>query len=158
MAEAAESPARPGPKGKLGLIIGLVLGIVLGGVAFYAVVTGLVFGAGGHEVAADSEQALPDIAFVPIDPVIVSLGPVERKQHLRFRSQLEVTSSAVAEVTLLLPRILDVLNGYLRAVEVSELEDPTALVRVRAQLLRRIQMVTGEGRVRDLLISEFVLN
>lgn len=50
------------------------------------------------------------------------------------------------------------LNGYLRAIAVSEIEDPAGLVRLRAQLLRRIQIVTGEGRVRDLLVTEFVLN
>ncbi len=50
------------------------------------------------------------------------------------------------------------LNSYLRAVEVRQLEDPSALLRLRAQMLRRVQIVTGEGRVRDLLISEFVLN
>jgi flagellar FliL protein len=61
-------------------------------------------------------------------------------------------------VTHLLPRILDVLNGYLRAVELAELEDPDALVRLRAQMLRRIQIVTGQGMVRDLLVTEFVLN
>ena len=61
-------------------------------------------------------------------------------------------------MTLLLPRILDVLNGYLRAIAVSEIESPAGLVRLRAQLLRRIQIVTGEGRVRDLLVTEFVLN
>ena len=54
--------------------------------------------------------------------------------------------------------ILDVLNGYLRAVEMRELEDPSALVRLRAQMLRRVQIVTGEGRVRDLLVTEFVIN
>jgi flagellar FliL protein len=32
------------------------------------------------------------------------------------------------------------------------------MARLRAQMLRRIQVVTGEGRVRDLLITEFVLN
>ena len=63
-----------------------------------------------------------------------------------------------AEVVLLKPRILDVMNGYLRAVEVQELADPHALVRLRSQMLRRIQIVTGEGRVRDLLVTEFVLN
>ena len=50
------------------------------------------------------------------------------------------------------------LNGYLRAVEVADLEDRTALVRLRAQMLRRVQIVTGEGRVRDLLVTEFVIN
>ena len=58
----------------------------------------------------------------------------------------------------LMPRVLDVLNTYLRAVEVRDLEEPAALARLRAQMLRRIQVVTGEGRVRDLLIAEFVLN
>ena len=53
---------------------------------------------------------------------------------------------------------MDVLNSYLRAVAVSDLEDPSALVSLRAQMLRRIQLVTGEGRVRDLLIMEFVLS
>jgi flagellar FliL protein len=51
-----------------------------------------------------------------------------------------------------------VLNGYLRAVDAADLEDPAALVRVRAQMLRRVQLVTGEGRVRDLLVTEFLLN
>jgi flagellar FliL protein len=57
-----------------------------------------------------------------------------------------------------MPRVLDVLNSYLRAVEVAELEDPAALVTLRAQMLRRIQLVTGPDRVRDVLITEFVLN
>jgi len=56
------------------------------------------------------------------------------------------------------PRIVDVLNGYLRAVTFAEMADPNALARLRGQMLRRIQVVTGEGRVKDLLIMEFVLN
>lgn len=66
--------------------------------------------------------------------------------------------TAQTEVTGIKPRVVDVLNSYLRAVDVATLEDPTAMLRIKAQMLRRIQIVTGEGRVRDLLISEFVLN
>ena len=56
------------------------------------------------------------------------------------------------------PRVLDVLNSYLRVVEIDELSEPTSLLRLRAQMLRRVQIVTGEGRVRDLLITQFVVN
>jgi flagellar FliL protein len=77
---------------------------------------------------------------------------------LRFSAQLEVAEAYKAEVELLKPRVMDVLNGYLRAVEVTDLENPSALFKLRAQMLRRVQIVTGEGRVRDLLIIEFVLN
>jgi len=162
MAEAAETEEPPKKKAsKLPLIIGLVLMLVLGGGGFYATFSGMILG-GGHEQTAGTDEhevaPLPDIAFVPVDPLVISLGDQARNRHLRFVSQLEVSTTHESEVVHLMPRILDVLNGYLRAVEVRELEDPTALIRLRAQMLRRVQIVTGEGRVRDLLVTEFVLN
>lgn len=162
MAEA-ETPSDEAPKkkSKLPLLIGIVLMLLFGGGGFYATWSGMILG-GGAEVAdahaAEGAVAVPDIAFVPIDPLIVSLGTSGRARHLRFSSQLEVSKSHQDEVAMLMPRILDVLNGYLRAVEVAELEDPSALIRLRAQMLRRVQIVSGEGRVRDLLVTEFVLN
>ena len=146
-------------KSKKPLVIGIVLALALGGGGFYATYSGLLF---GHEEVAHDTPAepdpLPDIAFVPIEPVVISLGPGSSSQHLRFTAQLEVAKAYSAEVTLLMPRILDVLNSYLRAVAVADLEDPGAMAKLRAQMLRRVQIVTGEGRVRDLLIMEFVLN
>lgn len=159
MAEA-ELPqdAAPKKKSKLPLILGLVLFLVLGGGGFYAVYAGLILGHAPAASAADHVSDLPEIAFVPLEPVTITLGEVSAKTHLRFAAQLEVNLAHQSEVVLLIPRILDVLNGYLRAVEVAELGDPNALVRLRSQMLRRIQIVTGEGRVRDLLVTEFVLN
>lgn len=147
-------------KSKLPLILGLVLFLALGGGGFYAVYAGLLFApaVASGENAHSTAQALPDIAFVPVDPVVISLGQASDNRHLRLTAQLEVQKAGAGEVAALMPRILDVLNGYLRAVEVAELQDPDALVRLRSQMLRRIQIVTGEGRVRDLLITEFVLN
>jgi len=158
---AAELPQDAAPKrrSKLPLVLGLVLAVVLGGGGFYVTWSGLLFapdqGPAGHDPEV---AALPDVEFVPIEPLIISLGPGAQSSHLRFTAQLEVDRLHGREVTHLLPRILDVLNGYLRAVEVADLEDPASLVRLRAQMLRRIQIVTGEGRVRDLLVTEFVLN
>ena len=159
MAEPEAAPdVVPKKKSKLPLIIGLVLALALGGAGFYATVSGMILGSGEAHGAEVGVDALPDIAFVPIEPMVISLGAASQSRHLRFTAQLEVVNSHSADVTLLQPRILDVLNSYLRAVDVAELEDPSALVRIRAQMLRRIQIVTGEGRVRDLLITEFVLN
>lgn len=156
-----ETPNEDAPlkkKSKLPILIGLVLALVLGGGGFYATWSGMIFGVPHDEPAEVAAAPLPDIAFVPVEPIIISLASSASAKHLRFTSQLEVAKPMIAEVTLLLPRIMDVLNGYLRAVDVAQLENPSALVRIRAHLLRRIQIVTGEGRVRDLLITEFVLN
>lgn len=159
---AVEASAEPAParKSKLPLILGLVLMPLLGGAGFYAVYSGLVFGHGAahEEEEAPTLEALPDIAFVPLEPLVVPLGSDPSRRYLHFTAQLEVAKAHEPDVTLLLPRIIDVLNGYLRAVEVADLEDPTALVRLRAQMLRRIQLVAGEGRVRDLLVTGFVIN
>ncbi len=101
---------------------------------------------------------LMGVAFVPLETMVISLGPDSGSEHLRFTAQLEVVDAAAADVTTLTPRILDVINSYLRAIDTASIEDPHAMARLRAQMLRRIQVVTGEGRVRDLLITEFVLN
>lgn len=164
MAES-ENPEEDAPKkkSKLPLIIGLVLAIVLGGGGFFATYSGMIGGApekdthtedAGHKAA----KASAAVAFVPLDPLIVSLGSGGSSRHLRFKAQLEVAAPYRAEVEHLMPRILDVLNGYLRAVDVADLEERTALIRLRAQMLRRVQIVTGEGLVHDLLVTEFVLN
>ncbi|RUS64922.1 flagellar basal body protein FliL [Pseudorhodobacter sp. E13] len=160
MAEPEEpiEEGEPKKKSKLPLLIGLVLAVLLGAGGFYATWSGMILAPSQEHAEEAAPGPLPDISFVPVDPIVISLGAGSKTRHLRFTSQLEVTKAASADVTMLLPRILDVLNGYLRAIDVGQLEDPAALVRIRAHLLRRIQIVTGDGRVRDLLITEFVLN
>lgn len=149
-------------RSKKPLLFGLALAVVLCVLGFYLVATGKILSS-NHQSASelakiDGMEPLPDIVFVPVQPLVINIGPSGINRYLRFQAQLEVEPSAEQEIILLLPRIIDVLNGYLRAVETTELEERSALSRMRAQMLRRVQVVTGEGRVRDLLIMEFVLN
>jgi flagellar FliL protein len=150
----ADAPKKKG--GKLGLIIGLVLALAGGGGAFYAVQSGMVLGP--KDEMAESEKTeveVPVIAFVPIDPMIIPMGKKSNFQ-LRFQAQLEVVPEQAEQVAHVMPRILDVLNGYLRAVDIEELADPASLLKIRSQMLRRVQLVTGRDQVKDLLITEFV--
>lgn len=152
-----DPPAAEGkPKrGMMPVLIGIGLAVLLGGAGFFATHSGLI---GGQAPAPQAEvpKDLPDIAFLPIEPVTVSLPGSGGQRNLRFTAQIEVVRPHAEEVQVLMPRIVDVLNGYLRAVEPASLQQAGALARVRAQLLRRIQIVTGEGRVRDLLVTEFI--
>ncbi len=162
-----ETDASPRKGGRLTLILGVVLALLAGGGAFYGVRFDPL-GLFPQEVAEDGAEvetpapaaALPQMQFVALDPMLVSLGPVATRQvrHLRFAATLEVVPQHAAEVEQLRPRLADVLTTYLRAVDIADLEDPAALVRLRAQMLRRMQVVSGEGRVRDILITEFVLS
>ncbi|MFT6674853.1 MAG: flagellar FliL protein [Sulfitobacter sp.] len=153
--------AVPEKKSKMPLLIGLVLAIAGGGGGFYATWSGMILSGETHEVDSDhetTEDPAFDVAYVAIDPLVISLRPPAQSQHLRFRASLEVPTAAQPEVEKLLPRVIDVLNSYLRALEPGDLEDPSALTRIRSQMLRRVQVVAGLNKVNDLLIMEFVLN
>ncbi|WP_299956339.1 flagellar basal body-associated FliL family protein [uncultured Roseobacter sp.] len=161
MADAEPDETEIEPKSsKMPLILGLVFLLVGGGGGFYATWSGLILG--GESVEAEVEEPkmdeAPAVAFVPIEPITVSLPPNSAQKHLKFRAELEVVYGYTSEVEKVLPRVIDVLNSYLRAIEVSDIENPSALTRLRSQMLRRVQVVTGPGRVNDLLIMEFVLN
>ncbi len=144
-------------KKKGGLVIGLVLALVGGGGAF-AVTSGM-FGGGGDSVEAPVHESIgDDLAFVPMDPMTVSVGDPNTRRHLRFRAELEVDSSVRGDVEKLLPRVVDVLNTYLQSLTIAEIEDPSALLTLRSQMRRRIDLVVGGDRVHDLLVMEFVLN
>lgn len=152
---------------KGGLLVPLFLGLLLAGVAggggYWAVTMGPLMPDQPDSAATLAEDNAPDLqasdaVFVGLDPIVVTLGPEVAGRHLMFDAYLEVSPNHEAEVTRLLPRVLDVLNGYLRVIDPSELSDPTSLAILRAQMLRRIQTVTGPGRVQDLLVTQFVVN
>lgn len=157
MTENSEPSDSPSGRGKLQLAFGLALALAGAGAGFFAVREGVIplpSGDGG----APRSASMADLAFVPLDSVVISLAPGADRRHLRFRAELEVPATHRKEVESLRPRVVDVLHSYLRALDPAEIEAPGALSRLRAQMLRRVQIVTGEDRVADLLVMEFVLN
>jgi flagellar FliL protein len=168
MAESDETKDAPETKpSRRPQVIGLAL-VTLGAAGgFYATWSGMIPMSAYRDTAAEVPASadsprpvsmMPDVAFVPVTPLIVSVGQGAKRLHLRFSAELEVKSAHKAEVEDLMPRIVDVMNTYLRALKLADLEDSMALVRLRAQLLRRLQVVTGGGRINDLLVVEFVLS
>jgi flagellar protein FliL len=154
---AADEEAAPKGGGKKALVLSLVLALAGGGGGYFAASSGLL-GGGGEEEPKEKAALEPGIVFVPVDPIVVSLGTTGGNRYLSFRAQLEVDAAKAPEVTALMPRVIDVLNGYLRAVDVREFDAPHGLIRLRAQMLRRVQLIVGDGKVKDLLVMEFVLN
>lgn len=160
---AAEAKTEGRKRGGKGLLFGLVSGVVLGGGAFFATYSGAVplpFGEATPEPEAHgAAPATPVelVAYIPLDPILVTVGRGETERHLQFAAQIEVEAGAQAAAAALTPRALDVLNTYLRAVAPADVEDPASLMRMRAQMLRRLKVVMGETVVRDLLVSEFIL-
>ena len=178
---ADDAPKRKG-KGKL-LIVALALALLTGGGGFYAVYSGMLdvpflgkllgkkkaahggdhaggegdghgdSHGGGKNYAADDPPE-----FIALDPLVISLGPESKSPHLKVTLTIEAAAGRAAELDAVKPRLVDVLNGFLRAVDEREFEVPRSMERLRAQMLRRVQLVSPPGAVQDLLIQEFVLN
>ena len=175
-AEVADAEEEAPKKKSKGMLFALIGALVLGGGAFFGVYSGMVpLPFGGEEKHADAGDGKGDhagdghggdkkagelkpTAFVPLDQIIIALGPDANARHLSLRVSIEVAPEAEASVTQVSPRIVDVLNTFLRAVDEREFEVPRSMLRLRAQMLRRVQLVTPEGAVRDVLIQEFLLN
>ncbi len=154
--ELADGEAAPKKK-KGGLVIGLVLALVGGGGAF-AFTSGMLGGGDSADAPAARSNISDDLAFVSVEPMTVSVGQPSDRRHLRFRAELEVGADGKGDVEKLLPRVVDVLNTYLQSLTIAEIEDPSALLTLRSQMRRRVDLVVGGDRVHDLLVMEFVLN
>lgn len=110
--------------------------------------------------AAPKERAKPeikDVAYINIEPLIISLGPEARSKYLKISISLETSKSHEEDLNALGPRIRDVLNSYLRAVDEGDLQRPAGMTRLRAQMLRRLQLVAPDDSISDILITDFVL-
>jgi flagellar FliL protein len=172
MADATvDEPAEGKKSSKLPVIIGAVLAILGGAGGFFVVSQdplGLLGSKGTAEEKAEKVEEGPNtyadptplgaVAFVEVPVITIGLGPASDGRVLRFRASLEVPAEHTDAVAGIVPRVQDVLNSYLRALEPADYEAPGALIRLRSQLLRRVKLVAGEDRVRDLLVLEFIVN
>lgn len=96
-------------------------------------------------------------SYIPIEPLNATISNGNDRFQLRFSAQLEVNKGNEDHVSFLMPRIVDVLNTYLRAIEPDDFTDEFTLIRLRSHVLHRINLVVGEDAVRDVMITEFIL-
>ncbi|MEM7668190.1 MAG: flagellar basal body-associated FliL family protein [Pseudomonadota bacterium] len=156
-----ESNAPAPRRSPLRFLVPVIAFLVPAGGAFYAAYSGIVplpIGEAGHaDKSAKVRNPLAPVTFVPIDEMIITLGPDARARHLILEAEIETIPEAAAMIEKLRPRIEDLFNTYLRAVEERDLEDPGGMTKLRAQLLRRIRIVVGSTEIRDLLFTKFVM-
>ncbi|SPF81105.1 flagellar basal body-associated FliL family protein [Pseudoprimorskyibacter insulae] len=147
---------------RIPLLLGLLL-LISGGTGSFMSMNYFSKSGGGskeqvREDIAIAATEVQSVAFVPMHPMTVSLGPNATAKHLRFTAQIEVPAEHKDYVESMLPRVVDTLNGYLQAVDESDITGPASLLRLRSQMLRRAKLILGNEKVNDLLVMEFILN
>jgi len=157
-----EGDQTPAKRSKLPLLIALVLFLAASAGGFFATFSGVLSVAsliGGKMSENDAMQvaAISTPTYVSLGEIIVPLGPDAKAEFLLMTSEIEVAPEDVSTFEALLPRIQDLFNTYLRAVEARDLEQPNATMRLRDQLLRRLRVIAEPASPRDLLFTSFIL-
>jgi len=153
-AEAAPKPKRKLPFKLIIIAVGALLVLGGGGAAAY-----FVFGAKTEHKAADV-PVKPPVAFMEIPDVVVNLAGAanERTQYLKVRVVLEVPEqSVIAQITPVMPRVMDAFQTYLRELRPSDLEGSAGLYRLREELTRRVNATIEPARINAVLFKELVI-
>ena len=159
------TPAAAASKKKR-LFIGIGVGVMLligGGSGAYF--TGLF---GGTETPSAAEAGTADAAAQPtsVKPtlwsapdLVVTLNTGERKsRYLKLRTTLELASADdVAKMEAFTPRLIDYCQIYLRELRPDELRGSAAIVRLREELLRRVNLAVAPVSVRNIYFTDIFI-
>lgn len=117
---------------------------------------------GKHEASVVEEEAAPvetRAVFFDLPQMLVNLNTGGRKNnYLKITISLELaTEQDRAELTNLLPRVVDNFQVYLRELRVEDLRGSAGVQRLREELLMRVSAAVHPIEVRDVLFKEMLV-
>jgi flagellar FliL protein len=151
--------------GKKLVIFGLIGLLVLGGVGGALWYFGIL-GGHGEEAAAEGEHGAKAkaekptaLVFYDLPEILVTLNSSGRKtNYLKLKVALELDGQqGVERLETVMPRIIDTFQIYLRELRVEDLEGSAGLLRLKEELLVRVNAAVRPVRVSDVLFKEMLV-
>jgi flagellar protein FliL len=134
--------------------------LLLGGGAYFFFFSG---SAKPTELAAGAPEPLPvtppNITFYDVPDIIVNIqGADAAPAYLKLSVSLELDGpEEEAGLKALMPRVVDQFQGYLRELRMDDLKGSAGVVRLKEELLRRINASAAPYRVRDVLLKQMIV-
>jgi flagellar FliL protein len=132
----------------------------------------LILGGGGagayfflfrHDAAKEAKAeevplTPPDVAFADVDKLTVNIqGADATPTYLQLSVTLELENDAQkAGITALMPRVKDQFQAYLRELRTEDIKGSEGAMRLKEELLRRVNVATAPYKVRDVLLKEII--
>ena len=141
------------------LFIALPALVVIGGIVGALFAFGILGGSEDlDEMAAVEEEQAPPVFFDMPEFLVNMSTPDGAMRYLKLRVALEVPDADVLpEIELLMPRIVDGFQVYLRELRPEDLEGSAGIVRMKEELLRRLNLAIEPHHIRDVLFKEVVV-
>ena len=149
---------------KLQLIVGAGLLVVLGGGgAAYYFLAPTPKTADEAAIASVQTQAasLPpaQAVFFDIPDIIVNIQTADAApDYLKLSVSLELDKAeAKAAIEPVMPRIIDQFQTYLRELRVEDIRGSAGVMRLKEELLRRVNLAVAPTPVHDVLLKEMIV-
>jgi flagellar FliL protein len=148
--------------GKKLVIFALIGLLVLGGIGGALWYFG-IFGSHGEEAAkaaqATEAEKPAQLVFYDLPEILVTLNSSGRKtNYLKLKVALELDGSqGVERLDTVMPRIIDTFQVYLRELRVEDLDGSAGLLRLKEELLVRVNAAVRPVRVSDVLFKEMLV-
>jgi flagellar FliL protein len=161
--EEPEPAGRGGAKKKRILFIFLPILLVLGVVAgayFSGLADPLLHRMGSEKKPAEEISKKGQMAvFYDLPEILLNLDSEGHKERfIKIQISLELNSSLdIAPIKSIMPRIIDSFLVYLRGLRVEDLSGSSGLVRLREELLTRVNDKVKPVRVNDVLIRDILV-
>ena len=137
---------------------GLALVLALGGGAWFFFFSG---SGSATKVAVNPAIPLvaPQVAYYDMPDIVVNIQSADgAPAYLKLGVSLELdTAEEKPGIQILMPRIVDQFQSYLRELRIDDLRGSAGVVRLKEELLRRINAAAAPYPVRDVLLKELII-
>lgn len=150
-----DGPVKRKLSGKV-LVLYVVLPlIVLIGAGVGVYMSGLL---GGGDKAHEEEHVVVEPVFYDLPDFLVNLSGDAPQHFLKMKVTLQIVNADAAKrLDAEMPRILDAFQIFLRELRPEDLEGSAGMLRVKEELLRRINLAVQPPLVTDILFREVIV-
>jgi flagellar protein FliL len=101
----------------------------------------------------------PSVAFYDLPDIVVNIQSADGSPaYLKLSVALELAAAEEkAGMQALTPRIIDQFQSYLRELRVDDLHGSAGVLRLKEELLRRINVAAAPYPVKDVLLKEMIV-
>ena len=101
----------------------------------------------------------PQVAFSDVPDILVNIQSGDgTPAYLKLSLSLEMDSELEKTgMTALMPRLVDQFQSYLRELRVDDLKGSEGVLRLKEELLRRVNTAAAPYKVRDVLLKQMIV-
>lgn len=114
---------------------------------------------GAQAAHGEDEEGDHQAVFYDLPEILVNLNSAGKKEiYLKIRIALELANAQTqTELEPMMPRVVDNFQVFLREMRVEDLSGSAGMIRLKEEMLQRINLSVQPLKVKDVLFKEMLI-